>query len=83
VKALFSNTPPPKDLRSLFKTAGEMSAVRAARVMSVLHDAGIAPEHLATFGEADKPIARPPARGKKAPPPQPAPDRVDIEIDPD
>ena len=83
VKAQFGSAAPPKELRTLFKTSGEMSAVRAARVMSILHDAGIAPDHLSTFGEAEKPPPRPPARGKKAPPPAPVPDRVDIQVDPE
>jgi outer membrane protein OmpA-like peptidoglycan-associated protein len=83
VKAQLNGVAPPKDLRTLFRTAGEMSAVRAARVMSVLHDSGVAPDHLSTFGEAEKAPPRPPARGKKAPPPAPAPDRVDIQVDPE
>ncbi|HVR62279.1 MAG TPA: hypothetical protein VMU50_10295 [Polyangia bacterium] len=84
VKAVFGNGPPPKDLRALFKTEGELSAVRAARVMSALYDAGVAPDHLSTTGEAEKPLPRPPARGKKAaPPPAPPPDRLDIQVDPE
>jgi flagellar motor protein MotB len=82
IKALFSAALPPKDLRALFKTAGEMSAVRAARVMSVLHDAGIAPDHLSTFGEAEKPV-HPVAKTKKSAPPPVAPEHVDIQIDPE
>ena len=83
VKAVFGSGAPPKELRTLFKTEGELSAVRAARVMSALHDAGIAPDHLSTYGEAEKPAPRPPARAKKAPPPAPPPDRLDIQVDPE
>lgn len=83
VKALFSSAVPRRSLRALFRTAGEVSAVRAARVISVLNEAGIAPDRLMTFGEADKSPPHPAARGKKAPPLASAPDRVDIEIEPE
>ena len=83
VKVQFSAALPPKDLRSLFRTSGEMSAVRAARVMSALNDAGVSPERLTTYGEADKPAA-PATRAKKgAAPPPPPPEHVDIEVDPE
>ena len=83
IKAQFSAALPPKDLRSLFRTAGEMSAVRAARVMSALNDAGVAPERLSTYGEADK-VAHAPVRAKKgAAAPPPPPEHVDVEVDPE
>jgi flagellar motor protein MotB len=63
VVARTSSAPPPKELRSLFHTAGEMRAVRAARVMSALEDAGLPPAQLGIVGEADKPAPR--ARGKQ------------------
>ncbi|MFL5306487.1 MAG: hypothetical protein ACJ8F1_14820 [Polyangia bacterium] len=71
-----SSAPPPKELRKLFKTTGEMRAVRAARVMSALQEAGLAPGEVVIAGEADKPAGR---RGHKAPPP---PDRLDLEVEP-
>ena len=40
IRARSSAAAPPKELRSLFRTAGEMNAVRAARVMSSLQNAG-------------------------------------------
>ena len=66
VVARTSSAPPPKELRSLFHTAGEMRTVRAARVMSALEDAGLAPAQLAIVGEADKPAPRAP-RAKRPP----------------
>jgi flagellar motor protein MotB len=87
VVARTSSAPPPKELRSLFHTAGEMRAVRAARVMSALEDAGLAPAQLGIVGEADKPA--PKARGKQgrpgkkgAAPALPA-DQLDLQIEPD
>jgi hypothetical protein len=53
IKARFGTAPAPKQLRSLFGTVGEVSAVRAARVMSVLEGAGLAPERLSIVGEAE------------------------------
>jgi hypothetical protein len=79
VRARASAAPPPRELKSLFHTAGEMQAVRAARVMSALEDAGLAPEQVTIVGQADKTPA-PRARGKKAPA---APDRLDIEVEPE
>ena len=43
VVARTSSAQPPKELRSLFHTAGEMRTVRAARVMSALEEAGLPP----------------------------------------
>jgi hypothetical protein len=73
-----SAAPPPKDLKSLFHSAGELHAVRAARLLSVLEDAGVPPTSISIVGEAEKPAPR--ARGKKAPPPPP--DRVDVQVEP-
>jgi hypothetical protein len=80
VRARASAAAPPRELKNLFHTAGEMQAVRAARVMSALEDAGVAPEHVSIVGQADKAPAAPRARGKKAPA---APDRLDIEVEPE
>jgi hypothetical protein len=75
ILARASSALPPKDLKSLFHSAGEQHAVRAARLMSALEDAGLAPGAVSIAGEADKPRAR----GKKA---GPAADRVDIQVEP-
>lgn len=74
-----SAAPPPKELRKLFKTTGEMRAVRAARVMSALQEAGLAAADVVIAGEADKPAGR--GRGHKGPPPATA-DRLDLEVEP-
>ncbi|MES1207511.1 MAG: hypothetical protein ABUS79_16365 [Pseudomonadota bacterium] len=74
-----SSAPPPKELRKLFKTTGELRVVRAARVMSALQQAGLAPGDVAIAGEPDKPAGR--GRGHKGPPPAP-PDRLDLEVEP-
>ena len=64
IKAKFGTSPAPKQLRSLFGTVGEVSAVRAARVMSALEGAGLPPERLTIVGQADastdapKPVVR-------------------------
>ncbi len=68
IKAPFGAAPAPKQLRSLFGTVGEVAAVRAARVMSALESAGVAPDHLTIVGEPeaaakDTPKA-PPTRGR-------------------
>ena len=71
IRARSSSAPPPKELRSLFRTAGEMNAVRAARVMSSLQSAGVQPARVTIVGDAaDKSAPRAPPRGKKggAPP---------------
>jgi hypothetical protein len=83
VRARSSSAPPPKDLRSLFRTAGEMNAVRAARVMSALEGAGLAPSQVSIFGDvADKssPVARSP-KGKKGAPAA-TPGSIELEIEP-
>ena len=81
IRARSSAAAPPKELRSLFHTAGEMNAVRAARVMSALEHAGVAPARITIFGDvAEKGQARA-ARGRK---PAPATaDRVELEIEPE
>ena len=82
IRARSSAAAPPKELRSLFHTAGEMNAVRAARVMSALEHAGIAPSRITIFGDvAEKGAAARPARGKKAV--VATNDRVELEIEPE
>jgi hypothetical protein len=54
-----------------------MRAVRAARVMSALEDAGLPPAQVGIIGGAEKPAPR--ARGKKPAPPV---DRLDIQVEP-
>jgi len=81
VRARASAAPPPRELKALFHTAGEMQAVRAARVMSALEEAGIVPENVSIVGQADKGGPKPRAGNKKgagAPP-----DRLDIEVEPE
>jgi hypothetical protein len=77
IVARASSAAPPKELKSLFHSAGELHAVRAARLLSALEDAGLAPAAVSIVGEVDKPAPR--ARNKKAPPP---PDRVDVQVEP-
>jgi hypothetical protein len=79
VVARTSSAQPPKELRSLFHTAGEMRVVRAARVMSALEDAGLPPLALGIVGEADKPA--PHARGKKAA--AAPPERLELQVEPE
>jgi hypothetical protein len=71
-----SNAAPPKELKSLFHSAGELHTVRAARVMSSLVDAGLAPSAVSIVGQSEKGSAR--GKGKKAPPAE----RLDIEVEP-
>jgi hypothetical protein len=80
IRAKSSSAPPPKELRSLFRTAGEMNAVRAARVMSALESVGVQPARVTIIGDADKGGARP-ARGKKGAA-APVSDRVELELEP-
>ena len=77
VVARASSAPPPKELKNLFHSAGELRAVRAARVLSALEDAGLPPGSISIVGEADKPP--PHGHGKKAAPP---PDHLDIAVEP-
>jgi hypothetical protein len=79
IVARASSAPPPKELKALFRSAGELHAVRAARVMTALEDAGLAPATVSIVGEVDKPAPR--AHGKKAAPP-PVADRLDIQVEP-
>jgi hypothetical protein len=64
IKAPFGAAPAPKQLRSLFATVGEVAAVRAARVLSALESAGVAPDHLTIVGETE-------SEAKEAPKPPP------------
>lgn len=73
-----SSAAPPKPLRNLFKTAGEMRTVRAARVMSALEEAGLPPADITIVGEADKPSR---AHGRKGASPVGA-DRLELEVEP-
>jgi hypothetical protein len=77
IVARASAAPPPKELKNLFHSAGELHAVRAARLLSALEDAGLAPTAVSIAGEADKPTPR--GRGKKA---APVVDRVDVQVEP-
>jgi hypothetical protein len=81
IRARSSAAAPPKELRSLFRTAGEMNAVRAARVMSSFEHAGVAPARITIVGDVDKGGGRA-ARGKKAAA-APGSDRVELEIEPE
>ena len=63
VVARTSSAPPPKELRSLFHTAGEMRAVRAARVMSALEEAG---PRRRRWGSWAKPTSQPRRRAAAA-----------------
>ena len=55
IVARASSSPPPKELKALFHSAGELHAVRAARVMTALEDAGLAPASVSIVGEVEKP----------------------------
>ena len=77
VVARASSAPPPKELKSLFHSAGEQHAVRGARVLSALEDAGLPPASVSIVGASAAAPQR--ARGKKA---QPVADRVDIQVEP-
>jgi len=76
ILARASSAPPPKELKSLFHSAGELHAVRAARMLSALEDAGLPPASVSIAGQGEK-SAR--ARGKK---PTGAADRLDIQVEP-
>ncbi len=82
VVARTSSAPPPKDLKNLFRTAGEMRVVRAARVMSALEEAGLAPAKLSIVGETDKSSKPSRARGKKAAAP-PSNDHLELQVQPE
>ena len=81
IRAKSSSAPPPKELRSLFRTAGEMNAVRAARVMSSLQSAGVQPSRVTIIGDAADKSAPRAAKGKKGAP-APSSDRVELELEP-
>jgi hypothetical protein len=81
IKARSSAAAPPKDLRALFHTAGEMNAVRAARMLSSIEAAGLPPARVTIVGQPAGPAPRA-ARGKKGPPPA-APDRIELELQPE
>jgi hypothetical protein len=85
IKARFGAAPAPKQLRALFGTVGEVSAVRAARAMSALEGAGVAPDHLSIVGEpeaaAAKGAGKAGSKAKKAAAAAAA-ERLDIEIEP-
>jgi hypothetical protein len=78
IVARASSAPPPKELKNLFHSAGELHAVRAARMLSALEDAGLPPTAVAITGEPEK-AAPHAARGKKPPP---VVDRVDVQVEP-
>jgi len=83
IRARSSAAAPPKELRSLFRTAGEMNAVRAARVMSSLEHAGVAPARITIIGDiAEKGAQARAPRGKKGGGVATA-DRVELEIEPE
>jgi hypothetical protein len=83
IKARFGTAPAPKQLRSLFGTVGEVSAVRAARVMSALQGIGLAPERLSIVGEAEKAKSGGGGKGKRGAAAAAAgTDRLDLEIEP-
>jgi hypothetical protein len=73
-KAKLIPAPPPKAL-SQFQNIGEFAMLRSVRAMLALANAGVAPDKVATVGEA------PSAGGRKAKPG--IPDRLDIEIEPE
>ena len=79
IVARTSSAAPPKELRKLFKTAGEVRTVRAARVMSALEQAGMSPADLTIVGQADKPPPR--SRGRKGAAAAP-PDHLELEVEP-
>ena len=74
VKAPLIPAAPPKELAQ-FKNIGEFEMLRAARVMLVLSNEGVAADHLMVVGEVPP---APPHKGRPA-----VPDRLDIEIEPE
>ena len=80
IRARASSAAPPKELRSLFRTAGEMNAIRAARVMSSLQTPGSRPRgspSSATRGQGRG------ARGARQETGRRSADRVELEIEPE
>jgi len=82
IKARFGTAPAPKQLRSLFSTVGEVSAVRAARVMSFLQGAGVPPERLSIVGEPEKDKPKPSGGGKSKKQSGGVAERLDLEVEP-
>lgn len=74
VKAKLIPTQPPRELGQ-FKAIGEFEMLRAARVLLVLSNGGVAADHLSVAGELPPPAAR---KGRGG-----VPDRLDIEIEPE
>jgi hypothetical protein len=81
IRARASNAPPTKELKSLCRNAGEMNAIRAARVMSEFQHAGLSPARITIVGDAAEKGAARAARGKKGG--GGALDRVELEIEPE
>jgi hypothetical protein len=73
-KAKLIPAPPPRSLAQL-QNIGEFAMLRSVRAMLALANAGVAPDKVATVGEA------PSAGARKAKPG--IPDRLDIEIEPE
>jgi len=81
IRARASTAPPTKELKSLCRNAGEMNAIRAARVMSEFQHAGLSPARITIVGDAAEKGAARAARGKKGA--GGALDRVELEIEPE
>lgn len=82
ITARVSSAPPPRTLKSLFRSAGEMYAVRAARVMSAFESAGLAPSQVSIVGAGPLPAEKPArGRGRRAVAAPPA-ERLEIEVEP-
>ena len=81
IRARSSAAAPPKELRSLFRTAGEMNAVRAARVMSSFQNAGRG-ARAGHDRRRRRTRARRARRAARKPGAAPA-DRVELEIEPE
>jgi hypothetical protein len=81
IHARSSAAPPPRELKALFHSAGEMNAVRAARMLSALESAGLGPTRITIIGQPAAPVPRA-GRSKKAAPPA-APDRVELDVQPE
>jgi hypothetical protein len=74
VKAKLIQGAPPRELAQ-FKNVGEFEMLRAARVMLVLGNGGVAADHLMVAGEAPAAAAK---KGRTS-----LPDRLDVEIEPE
>ena len=82
IRARSSAAAPPKELRGLFRTAGEMNAVRAARMMSSLEHAGVAHARITIIDDVAEKSTTRPAHDKKSAV-APTADRVELEIEPE